>query len=58
MPSHQDTVVNGGPHVCLEIRVMISRVLFFSRDSDTPSCEYIILTFLLFYLTLPTSINL
>ena len=27
MPSPQDTVVNGGPPVCLEVRVMNSKVL-------------------------------
>jgi len=43
MPSHQDTVVNGGPPVYLEVRVMTSRVLFFSWDSDTPTCKYTIL---------------
>ena len=58
MHSPQNTVVNGGPPVCLEVRVMTSRVLLLSWDSDTPSDEYIILTFLLFYLTLPTSIKL
>ena len=58
MPSPQDTVVNGGPPVCLEVRVMTRRVLSFSWKSDTPSFEYIILTFLLFYLTLLTSIKL
>jgi len=58
MPSPQDTVVNGGPPVCLEVRMMTSRVLLLSWDSDTPNYEYIILNFLLFYLTLPTSIKL
>jgi len=41
MPSPQNTVVNGGPPVCLEVRVMTSRVLLFSWDSDTPFYEYI-----------------
>jgi len=58
MPSPQNTVVNGGPPVCLEVRVMTSRILLLSWHSDTPSYEYIILTFLLFYLTLPISIKL
>jgi len=58
MPSPQDTVVNGGPPVYLEVRVMTSRVLLLSWDSDTPSYDYIFLNFLLFYLTLPTSIKL
>jgi len=58
MPSSQDTVVNGSSTVSLEVRVMTSRVLLFSWNSDTPSYEYTILTFLLFYLTLPTSIKL
>ena len=58
MPSPQYTVVNGGPPVYLEVRVMTSQFLLLSWHSDTPSCEYIILTFLLFYLTLPNSIKL
>ena len=35
--SPQDTVFNGGPRVCLEVRVMTSRVFLLSWDSDTPS---------------------
>jgi len=58
MPSPQDTVDNGGPPVCLQVRVMTSRVLLFSWDSDTPSYEYIILNSLLFYFTLTNSIKL
>jgi hypothetical protein len=29
MPSTQDTVVNGGPPICLEVRVMTSQVFAF-----------------------------
>jgi len=41
MPSPQYTVVNGGPPVYLEVRVMTSQFLLLSWHSDTPSCEYI-----------------
>jgi len=41
MPSPQDTVVNGGPPIYLDVRVMTSRVLLFSWESDTLSYEYI-----------------
>jgi len=36
---------SSGSPVCLEVRVMTSRVLLFSWDSGNPSCEYITIRF-------------